>query len=916
MPLKTVARGAGGGGGGSGTVTSVNVSGGATGLTTTGGPITTAGEITIGGALNIANGGTGQTSKTAAFDALAPTTTKGDLVVYDGTDNIRLAVGTNGYYLKADSTTGSGLAWDSVAAGGVTSVTATAPLASSGGATPDISLTGIVPIANGGTGETTDVAAFDALAPTTTKGDIIVFDGSDNIRLGVGAHSYVLTADSTTASGLTWASVGGGGSGTTTYAVTFNNGGTGDASGTTFDGSVARTISYNTFGAANSGANTNITSLDSITGGISSPDYVQFDTTATVTGAVGKLWYDNGDGTLVTQLKGGNVDLQIGQENVVLAYNNSGTTINKGQVVAVNGAQGQRPAVVLADADSEPLSAATLGVANESIGAGAEGFVATFGTIRGINTNGFTAGDPVYLSQTAGAFTSTRPSAPAHTVFLGWIVKVNSSSGELFLNINNGWELDELHNVLITSPANGDLLQYDSAGPYWENVAASNVTVGSATSAGSVTNAVTFNTSGGAAANTTYNGSVARTIDYSTVGAPKADGTGASGTWNISILGSAGSATTATTATNLSGGTANQLAYQTGAGATSFVTAASGTNTFLKWSGSAFSWSTIAEMTYPGAGIPNSTGAAWGTSYTTTGTGTVVALATSPSFTTPSLGVATATSVNKVTITAPATGSTLTIADGKTATINNTITLAGTDATTMTFPATSTTVAGLGIAQTFTQDQTIAGNLIINAQGDVRFADGDSSNWVAFQGPATVASNVTWTLPSADGTSGQVLSTNGTGTLSWSSVSGSPGGSNTQIQFNNSGAFGGSANLTWDGTNVQLGATGALRFADTDSSNYVAFKSPGTVSANVTWTLPSTDGSSGQFLSTDGSGTLSWATGGGGGGSSVILENQRTISSNYTITDGYNGLSVGPVTVNTNVTVTVGTDERWVVMNF
>jgi hypothetical protein len=265
MPLKTVARGTGGGGGGSGTVTSVNVSGGTTGLTTTGGPITTAGEITIGGALNIANGGTGQTSKTAAFDALAPTTTKGDLVVYDGTDNIRLAVGTNGYYLKADSTTGSGLAWDSVAAGGVTSVTATAPLASSGGATPDISLTGIVPIANGGTGETTDVAAFDALAPTTTKGDIIVYDGSDNIRLGVGAHSYVLTADSTTASGLTWASVGGGGSGTTTYAVTFNNGGTGDASGTTFDGSVARTISYNTFGAANSGANTNITSLDSIT---------------------------------------------------------------------------------------------------------------------------------------------------------------------------------------------------------------------------------------------------------------------------------------------------------------------------------------------------------------------------------------------------------------------------------------------------------------------------------------------------------------------------------------------------------------------------------------------------------------------------------------------------------------------------
>jgi hypothetical protein len=63
-----------------------------------------------------------------------------------------------------------------------------------------------------------------------------------------------------------------------------------------------------------------------------------------------------------------------------------------------------------------------------------------------------------------------------------------------------------------------------------------------------------------------------------------------------------------------------------------------------------------------------------------------------------------------------------------------------------------------------------SGNVEIKAQGDLRFADSDSSNWVAFQAPATVASNVTWTLPAADGTSAQVLSTNGSGTLSWSSV--------------------------------------------------------------------------------------------------------------------------------------------------
>ena len=62
---------------------------------------------------------------------------------------------------------------------------------------------------------------------------------------------------------------------------------------------------------------------------------------------------------------------------------------------------------------------------------------------------------------------------------------------------------------------------------------------------------------------------------------------------------------------------------------------------------------------------------------------------------------------------------------------------------------------------------TLTGDVTLNAQSDLRFADADSSNWVAFQAPATVASNITWTLPSADGTASQVLSTNGSGTLSW-----------------------------------------------------------------------------------------------------------------------------------------------------
>jgi hypothetical protein len=91
-------------------------------------------------------------------------------------------------------------------------------------------------------------------------------------------------------------------------------------------------------------------------------------------------------------------------------------------------------------------------------------------------------------------------------------------------------------------------------------------------------------------------------------------------------------------------------------------------------------------------------------------------------------------------------------------------------------------------------------------------------------------------------------------------IGASAGGSDTQVQYNNSGNLAGSANLTFDGSNLQIGAQGDLRFADSDSTNWVAFQSPATVVTNVTWTLPDADGTSGQVLQTNGSGTLSWST--------------------------------------------------------
>jgi len=128
----------------------------------------------------------------------------------------------------------------------------------------------------------------------------------------------------------------------------------------------------------------------------------------------------------------------------------------------------------------------------------------------------------------------------------------------------------------------------------------------------------------------------------------------------------------------------------------------------------------------------------------------------------------------------------------------------------------------------------------------------------------------------------KLLYSNGTNVVDVSLAS-PPGGSDTQIQFNSGGtAFGGSANLTWDGTNFNIGATGALRLQDTTGGEYVGIKAPGTVTT-YTLTLPAADGSSGQVLQTNGSGTLSFATVSGGAAWQAV----KTGNFNVTAKEGY-----------------------------
>jgi hypothetical protein len=96
------------------------------------------------------------------------------------------------------------------------------------------------------------------------------------------------------------------------------------------------------------------------------------------------------------------------------------------------------------------------------------------------------------------------------------------------------------------------------------------------------------------------------------------------------------------------------------------------------------------------------------------------------------------------------------------------------------------------------------------------------------------------------------------------SLSSPPGGSDTQIQFNNAGAFDGSANLVWDGTNLNIGATGEIRLQDTTGGQYVGLKASGTVSSSYTLTLPAATGTADQILTTNGSGVLSFVDNSGG----------------------------------------------------
>ena len=204
------------------------------------------------------------------------------------------------------------------------------------------------------------------------------------------------------------------------------------------------------------------------------------DVSPTGTAAVGTTRWNDTTGVSETTLKGGSVLLRNGVDLVARVVNKvtPNTTLTKAayQAVRVSGAQGQRLAVAFAQANNDANSADTIGLVTETIPTNQEGFIMAVGQLENINTTGslqgetWADGDVLYLSPfTAGAITNIKPTGGGHLVIIGYVEYAHANNGKIYVKILNGFELSELHDVDIISPANNEALIYESATALWKN---------------------------------------------------------------------------------------------------------------------------------------------------------------------------------------------------------------------------------------------------------------------------------------------------------------------------------------------------------------------------------------------------------------------------------------------------------------
>jgi hypothetical protein len=216
--------------------------------------------------------------------------------------------------------------------------------------------------------------------------------------------------------------------------------------------------------SAGNANNSDITSLSALTGNIETPNSIQFSLSPTGELSEGGIRWNAEDKTLEIKTETDAI-LQIGQEVYLRGTNKTGITITSGQLVYIDGAQGNRPILALAKADTEDTSSKTIAMATHNIDDNKTGYFTTFGLVRGLDTSAYIAETQLYLSKdTAGAWTDVPPTSPDHLVFVGIVVTQNANEGAILVSIQNGFETTELHDVDETKPTiTGQMLRWNEA---------------------------------------------------------------------------------------------------------------------------------------------------------------------------------------------------------------------------------------------------------------------------------------------------------------------------------------------------------------------------------------------------------------------------------------------------------------------
>jgi len=184
----------------------------------------------------------------------------------------------------------------------------------------------------------------------------------------------------------------------------------------------------------------------------------------------GDVWYDTDRLALTMQTHIAGTSLQVGNEMLTLARNVTGATIPNGAVVYVSGASGNTPTIALADADIDATADSVIGVCtvDGGIADNAFGYICVYGEVRGIDTSGYAVGDTLYLSQTAGQLTNTKPAAPSNAVRVGTALD-STNNGTILVEIARAQRVDSLSDTVIAAPADRQGLSYDSASGTWIN---------------------------------------------------------------------------------------------------------------------------------------------------------------------------------------------------------------------------------------------------------------------------------------------------------------------------------------------------------------------------------------------------------------------------------------------------------------